>query len=382
MEVGPITPAQAAEKALAAWAAVVEAINADESAAPDAVPVAPAAVPGDAQAQASVHNETSVPVSEPALPGADSDQGHEVATLQSLWRPPIPAAEAPRVPPTAIADVPAAQADFALPNALLTTATLTGLRTEPAMTWSLPTPSSPWQPPPQPALRRRRERTPSEPRREPPRQEAGSDPAHAPRPREQAPAAPQTVIDADDDGGDWCESLSRGLQAQLAQPLVPPALLSASEQWQRGRCVVLACPQRSDPAGPAWAYVLWPRQQMQATGKVALHGLRVEARLQWLNLPPALPWCHARLIREHHPRHGRQMVMADNGAAAQGEVQPCAVQLGPLLEPLPRRCEVRVRVPAAQRFWAALGTQWSVHVVVCAWPLLATPPRFTEATPC
>ena len=381
MEIGPITPAQAAEKALAAWAAVVEAINADTPAPPEAVPVPPAIAPGEVHVHEGMQSEVSVPVSEPALPGIDSDQGHEVATLQSLWRPPTPAAEATRAHAPAHPDVPAAQGDFALPDALLAPATLTGLRTEPAMTWSLPTPSTPWQPAPAPAERRRQPRESTDQRRQPPREETDDEPTHSTRPHERAPDAPQTVIDADD-AGDWCEALSRGLQAQLTQLIVPPALLAASEQWQRGRCIVLACPQGPDPAGPAWAHVLWPHPEMQSTGKVALRGLRVGARLQWLALPPSVPWCHARLIREHHPRHGRQMAVADAGSVAPGAVLPCTVQLGPVLERTQHRCEVRVHVPAAQRFWAALGQQWSVHVIVCARPLLAAPPRFTEATPC
>jgi hypothetical protein len=76
------------------------------------------------------------------------------------------------------------------------------------------------------------------------------------------------------------------------------------------------------------------------------------------------------------------MVMADEGSAARSGVLPCAVQLGPVLDRELRRCEVRMHVAAAQRFWAALGQQWSVHVIVCALPLLAASPRFTKASPC
>jgi hypothetical protein len=320
-------------------------------------------------------------LSEPRLPGTDTEQSHESATLQSLWRPTIPHAETPRVHDAVHPDVPAAQGEFATPDALLVPATLTGLRTEPSMAWALPTPQTPWQPAPEPAPQRHQPREPAAQRRAPTRQPANDEGTAPLQAREQAPETPQTVIDADADG-DWLEAITRGLQAQLVQLMVPPALLAAREQWQRGRCVVLACPQRSDPAGPAWAHVLWPHPDMQASDKVALRGLRVEARLQWLVLPPTLLWLHARLIREHHPRHGRQMVVADPGSETAATVLPCEVQLGPVLERVLRRCEVRVHVPAAQRLWAALGQQWSVHLVVCARPLLATPPRFTEATPC
>jgi hypothetical protein len=380
MEVGPITPAQAAEKALAAWAAAVEAIHADAPATLDAVPTLPAAVPGELQSHESARSDTSVPLSEPTLPGSDSDPGHEGATLQTLWRPPTPHAEALHVRDTALLDAPPAQGDFAVLDALLAPATLTGLRTEPSLAWPLPTPATPWQPTPE-AERRRQPRAPVEPRREPAGELAHDETIHAPPSYERAPETPQMVIDADD-AGDWCEALTRGLQAQLVHLVVPPALLAASEQWRRGRCVVLACPQRLDPSGPAWAHVLWPRPEMQSTDKLALRGVRVEARLHWLVLPPVLPWFHARLIREHHPRHGRQMVVADVGFTSGATVLPCEVQLGPVLERVLRRCEVRVHVAAAQRFWAALGRQWSVHLVVCARPLLAPVPRFTEATPC
>ncbi|HSW25515.1 MAG TPA: hypothetical protein VLJ62_22335 [Burkholderiaceae bacterium] len=379
MEVEPITPGQAAEKALAAWAAAIEAIQADTPPVSEVTPVSPTGAPGEVQVHEIVHGDASVPVSEPALPGIDSDHGHETATLQTLWRLPTHPAEPTRVPQTAIADVPAAQGDFALPDALLAPATLTGLRAEPAMAWTLPTPSTPWTPTPEPERRRQPREQPE--RRQPPREQADDDAGHLPPQNDRQPETPQTVIDADD-ADEWREALSRGLQAQLTQLVVPPALLAANEQWQRGRCVVLAFPQGSDPAGAAWAHVLWPHPNMRASGKLALHGLRVGARLQWLMLPPVMLWCHARLIREHHPRHGRQMVMADIGSVAPGAALPCAVQLGPVLESTPRRCEVRVHVPAAQRFWAALGRQWSVHAVVCARPLLAATPRFTEATPC
>jgi hypothetical protein len=229
---------------------VVEAINADTPATSEAVPVLPAIGPGDVPVHEGAHGEASVPVSEPALPGIDSDQGHEVATLQTLWRPSTIPAEAPRAHVPAHPDVPAAQGDFALPDALLAPATLTGLRTEPAMTWSLPTPSTPWQPMPAPAERRRQPREPAEQRRQSPRDETDHEPTHSTQPHERAPDAPQTVIDADD-AGDWCEALSRGLQAQLTQLIVPPALLAAASDGNAAALHrALACPQGLDPAGP------------------------------------------------------------------------------------------------------------------------------------
>jgi hypothetical protein len=135
---------------------------------------------------------------------------------------------------------------------------------------------------------------------------------------------------------------------------------------------VLACPQGPDAAGPAWAFVLWPRRQ-PARGAdgfpppLALFGLRVEARLQWSALPSGAKWCQVRVIKEHHPRTGRQLIPA--AADASGRV-PCEVQLGPVLARPLRCCDVCVRINAARRVWTALGAQWSMHVVVCSHALI------------
>jgi len=365
MEVGPITPAQATEKALAAWTAAIEALHPDAAAG--------VAAAGDLPVAGQV--DASVPVSEPALPGTDSDTGHESATLQSLWRAPAPQAEAVRAPVVASPDVPAAQADAALPDALLTPATLIGLRAEPALAWSLPMPPSPFVPPPDVREPRREPQERERPRHEPPPPAAAEAPAPMPV-HEQDPGTQPFVLDADDDVS-WCEPLSRGLQAQLSQLVVPPALLAAAEQWQRGRCVVLSCPQGHDPA-LGWAHVLWPSAAGGAA--LALQGLRVDAQLHWRLLPPAPRWLHARMVREHHPRHGRQLIAAD--APAANTVLACEVQLGPQLDRVARRCDVRVQIRSAQRFWAALGRQWSVLVVVSARALLAPQPRQSEAVPC
>jgi hypothetical protein len=47
-----------------------------------------------------------------------------------------------------------------------------------------------------------------------------------------------------------------------------------------------------------------------------------------------------------------------------------------------RWCEVCVRIPAAQRFWTALGAQWSVHVVVSSLPLVDVDAATLEAATC
>jgi hypothetical protein len=171
--------------------------------------------------------------------------------------------------------------------------------------------------------------------------------------------------------------------------VTPQALIAAAEQWQRGRCVVLACPQGLDPAGPAWAFVLWPRTRtpsptvQRVAPALALYGLRVDARLQWSSPPHAGQWCHVRVVKEHHPRTGRQLVAVDGSNASKPDAPlPCEVQLGPVLARSLRRCEVCVRIPAAQRFWAALGAQWSAHVVVSSLPLVDADAATLEAATC
>jgi len=268
--------------------------------------------------------------------------------------------------PTALA-TPTAQSERAVPSSLLVPATLTGLQVEPATILPLPIPSAPpWQlpdasqiTPRDEAHRHARDEAPSVEAEEP--DESTVPP---PQPRLQAP---DDVLDANDAGA-WCEALTAALRTALSARIVPRSLLAAAEQWQRGRCVVLACPQGNDPMGPAWAFVLWPRVTAPDE-PLALRGLRVEARLQWHSLPPTAPWCHVRVIKEHHPRHGRQLVPSD--VTARNAALPCDVQLGPVLARSLRWCEVRVHIAAAQRFWAALGKQWSVHVVVSARPLLS-----------
>lgn len=368
MEIERIAAARATDQAMATWAAAVEALNAEP-----ATPATPANAVGEAALHIGAPQETerSVPASEPPLPGADADSGHEAATVQTTWRAPTPASDTHRShEPTTLA-TPAAQSERVVPASLLLPATLTGLQVEPATIWPLPMPSAPpWLQPAAPRIeprdeahRHARDETPSvDP------EEADEPTAPAPRPQ---PQAPEDVLDADDAGA-WCEALTAALRAALSARIVPRSLLAAAEQWRRGRCVVLACPQGNDPAASGWAFVLWPRAT--APGEpLALRGLRVEARLQWHTLPPPTPWCHVRVIKEHHPRHGRQLIASD--VTARDAALPCDVQLGPVLARSLRGCEVRVHIAAAQRFWAALGKQWSVHVVVSAKPLLAGSPR-------
>jgi hypothetical protein len=387
MEIERIAPAQAVDKALAAWAAAVETLDAEVPNAADAAPVRAGIADLAAGAGVQAAHDPPVPVSEPALPGMDNDAGHEATTLQTAWRAPPHTADVPRGNDAKPLATPAAQSELAVPAGLLVQATLSGLQVEPATHWPLPHPGAPeWAHVPRRADRRHE----SPPRRDDGRQAHESDPEpesstsstpEAPRDPDAAPT--DVVIDADADGA-WCDTLSAALRAALSGRIAPQALLAAAEQWRRGRCVVLACPQGSDPAGPAWAFVLWPRPAVahDADAALALFGLRVEARLHWHMLPPTTLWCHVRMVREHHPRRGRQLVAPDADVAPADRTGPCEVQLGPVLARSPGRCDVRVQIQAAQRFWAALGRQWSVQVIVGARPLLAARTAAAENRPC
>lgn len=386
MEIERIVAAQSADKVLAAWAAAIEALDADAPASGEPMSAPAAGVAPHAEAAAT--HDPSLPASEPARPGMDSDAGHEAATVQTAWRPPTPAADAPRGHDAMPAATPAAQAGLAVPAALLVPATLTGLQVEPATHWPLPHPAAPdWAPYATPVDRRREPTpTPHDDRRRRHQAEAEAQPSPPARKTasDEGTPTPDAVLDATTDA-DWCDTLSAALRAALGARIAPQALLAAAEQWQRGRCVVLACPQGNDPAGPAWAFVLWPRPtaRQAAESALALFGLRVDARLHWHTQPPTTPWCHVRVVKEHHPRRGRQLVSPDVDAAPDDHSLPCEVQLGPVLARSQRWCEVRVHIQAAQRFWAALGRQWSVHVVVSARPLLAAHATPAKAnTPC
>ncbi len=190
---------------------------------------------------------------------------------------------------------------------------------------------------------------------------------------------PDAIVDAPDETD--CEALAQGLHAAWVALPRPAALAAAVEQWLRGRCVLLALPRTADPAGPAWAFVLWSRHAAgEPFDAFALHGRRVDVRLQWRDGPQAAHWCHARLMKEHHPRHGRQLVPVDETGS--GAAPACRVQLGPVVVASRRACEVCVRIDAVQRAWNALGTQWSVLVVVSPVPLAGTAPTHLEEPTC
>jgi hypothetical protein len=332
-----------------------------------------------------VRADASAVPAEPA--GVLPDHSPETANLQAFARPHAPLTEPLPRADTVLPAADHAASDFALPSSLLVPATLIGLQVQHAAAWPLPGHGVARDPVPPPVSRDDERRPPPQP--EPEDGAADHESTAAMPAREDADAAhpDNIVLDARDDGR-WCEALTRALRSALAARVPPRSLLAAAEQWQRGRCVVLACPQGDDPAGPAWAFVLWPRavpagsddDNDRGRAPLMLHGLRVEASLQWHTLPPPFAWCHVRVIKEHHPRRGRQLVPTDSAA---GVRMPCDVQLGPPLGASSRGCEVRVHVRAAQRFWAALGAQWSAHLVVSARPLLPiSPPPPQDAARC
>jgi hypothetical protein len=296
------------------------------------------------------------------------DVGPETALVQSVARPPLAHAEAPKGADAALPRATHDLSEFALPSAQLTPAMLIGLQVEAAAGWPLFHPGgAPAPRPPVPDERdsddRRGRRTHDDADDAPPA------PPHVEARDTPLPAATTLVDETPPD--DWCATLTRSLREALAARVPPHALLAAAEQWHRGRCVVLACPQGIDPAGPAWAFVLWPQPSTAAHPRapIALKGLRVESRLQWSAPPHDGQWCHVRVVKEHHPRRGRQLIACDSNAGEAATHVACEVQLGPVLARSVRWCDVCVRINAVQRFWNALGAQWSVHVVVCAQPL-------------
>lgn len=316
----------------------------------------------------------------PVLPG---EAGPQLQGLAQTLRPPVaPATAEPAVNNIALAadaSAPAATASAALASAAtpLSPQVQSQLQVDPGLLWTLPrrpldtpraAPGAHWA------------EQPWWPDDSPPQHDTATPPT------DDEPEADLEWQDATPEP-DWCPALAQALGRLLAATTPPAAVLAAAEQWRQGRCVVLACPQGEDPTGPAWAHVLWPRArgrrrraERQGVALPALHGVRVEAQLQWAGLPPQ-GWCHARAVKQHHPRQGRQLVALPDAAGAEPAVAPCQVQLGPVASPTARWQWACVRVLAVRPFWAALGAQWSAHVVVGSRPLVAAQQTFQEA-PC
>jgi hypothetical protein len=375
-----VTAAKTIEKIASALAEAVEAGERETN----RQEIATGAVPLSAKADATtnlvrggfverilgeLHTGVASPAAQPA--SVHADKSVENAIMQTFARPHAPASEPLPRADTALPSAQHSSSDFAVPSSLLLPATLIGLQVEHAAAW--PMSGRGFDSDPAPLQEARvRDRNPPPPAEEDEQEQRDQEEASEQPESQEHADAPCGVVFLDEDDGAWCEELTRVLRIALAARIPPHALLVAAEQWQRGRCVVLACPQGSDPAGPAWAFVLWPRKQSARNADgcppaLALLGLRVEARLQWSALPSGAKWCQVRVIKEHHPRTGRQLIPAS--ADASGRV-PCEVQLGPVLARPLRCCDVCVRISAARRFWAGLGTQWSMHVIVCSHALI------------
>jgi len=301
------------------------------------------------------------------------DKSAETANLQTFARPHAANPEAMRERDSLMVPTDKnGHNEFALPASLLVPATLVGLQVDPGAAWAMQGRGFGPDLGPLHEARVDDRHAPHAPIEEESPEPEENEEAPAPAAEEHADHA-DSVEFTDEDASAWCDALTRALRAALAAKAPPPALLLAAQQWQRGRCVVLACPQNADPAAAAWAFVLWPRKQAArraddvGTPRLALYGARVEARLQWATAPTAPRWHYVRVIKQHHPRTGRQLVPST--AEPCGRV-PCEVQLGPVLARPLRSCDVCLRINAVRRFWIALGTQWSMHVLVCSHALL------------
>jgi hypothetical protein len=383
MEIDGVTPSKAVQAVLDAMVEIAEE--------PRPVAVQVGLLP-DTRPEGVPHGETATTESHASNPDARLDRGPESALVQASARPDTALPGATRAPDARHLAAPArAGSEFTLPADQLLNAAVIGLQVEPAFAWQLQRRGADPQPQEIPLPRHDGHAVPPvarEPAQESRRsgRHAGQDADHGadhdaddeaadPPAQSDAPAVPSLEPALAGTANDWPPAVSRALRLALGARPAPLALLAAAEQWRLARCVVLACPQGHDPAGPAWAFVLWPRRAPLPGAPLALFGVQVEARLHWSQLPPMQDWCHARVMKEQHPRQGRQLVALD----AQGTATvACEVQLGPVPLRTPRWRHVCVRVDAVRPFWSALGQQWSVTVVVGARPLAGVAPAAKE----
>ncbi len=386
MAVDSVSPV-ALDKAASAWAEAVAAVDADVQAHAAAELPRPPGVEaphpaGDAFVERILGHADSDVAAAPARPaGTQADHGPETANAQTYAKPPSSAPDPVHDTDSRLPSALNAHSEFAVPAALLVPATLIGLQVEPA-SWPLARHGTDVPARAEPAVTDRDD-GPADDEAD---DAATGESTEAQEDTRREPAIAAAIEAPAAEG--WCEALTRSLRAALAARIPPQALLVAAEQWRRSRCVVLACPQGADPAGAAWAFVLWPRKVPQTQADrarhvqpLALYGLRVEAKLQWSSPPQgAAHWCHVRVVKEHHPKRGRQLISV--GTAGASAPVACEVQLGPVLARSLRWCEVCVHINAAKRFWAALGAQWSAHVVVCSRPLVGRSAAAREETAC
>ena len=337
-------------------------------------PVAFSHAAGPAAASAAVPDAAAWA---PAAADAPADAALHTATLQAAVRPQAALApEAPRPPDAALPAADVANG-FALPADQLLPVTLIGLQVQAGDAWPMATQAGDLRWP-------RRGDEDEDKRRPAPPAPADEEPAPGPEPAAGEPIDAGPVVD--DGPADWLDPLARAINERLAAPQPPAALAAAAEQWSRGRCVLLVCPQAAAVPGmdvqSGWAFVLWPRRGARPRGPmaawVAFTGQRAEARLQWPPQGGPRGWCSVRAVKQHLAHGGRQLVALDAAGAPGGPV-PCEVQLGPVRAAAPRWRLAAVRVDAVRRLWNALGGQWSVLLVVCPQPLLAPMTAVTEA---
>jgi hypothetical protein len=234
---------------------------------------------------------------------------------------------------------------------------------------------------------------PGRPRRQAPwpDQDGDADTPHAAAPEEDLPPAPTPVrpgraTDPHDAG--WRAALVQALLAQLRHgpTAAQRALHLAADTWLRGRCAVLVFPRAARTADDetvqdGWACVLWRAPEGEVP---ALRGQRFAARLHWGPAAAAgSGWWAVRAVKDHPAQRGRQLasvaegLLQAHGASPGLHWQPAGprvsleLQLGPAAAPAPRCTVLGVHVAEAQRFWAALGTPWSLPVLACRQPLLA-----------
>jgi hypothetical protein len=304
---------------------------------------------------------------------AGIDNGPETGVVQTVVRPPLAPADAPKLKDAALVRASHDLSDFALPAAQLTPA-IYRLEVEAAAGWPLPHPGG---------ARRRAAaaRRPVRPRA-PSRRQRGRRAGRAARRGARATAR------------DGRAGRRRGRAGRRmvrdAHPVAAPGARhphSPARPARRRRPVAArplrgtGLPARRGSGRPGLG--LRAVAARRAAGAVERRRpprrrrLRVEARLQWSAPPHEGQWCHARVVKEHHPRSGRQLVACGSTSGETATHVACEVQLGPVLARSVRWCDVCVRINAVQRFWNALGAQWSVHVVVSAMPLagVRVPPQ-------
>jgi hypothetical protein len=381
MDIGAATPAAVLDRLAAAWTEAVQADAAGGAGAQGAAPAGQGLSSPRTPAETLRGPDATADAAPPstATPPDAADAGPKTGSAQTLgWslaQPAVPWRTADTVLPGTIQ----AGSESALPAEQLVQVALTALRVDGAAAWALlnRAPGGPWMSPPAtPRTVTAHERNRS-PRDDDPPQDDDSGSGGKPS-RDDLRDGPvgDPVLD-DAAARDWLPPLMAALRRALSGRPPPPALLAAAGQWHRGRCIVLACPQGAEPGAPAWAFVLWPGRARPGTRASGLRGLRVPARLQWTLPPRPRAWWHGRAIKEHHPRRGRQLVALDPGTGA----VPCEVQLGPVRAQAARPCQVALRIDAVRRFWAALGTQWSVLVLVSSRALLDADATTTSEAP-